>query len=127
MLLIRQSEAAAQIPNSAMRQLVESRFQALHQEYGTHWPPDEIGWFAVWGIGDDPHDKGLFQGVRCLLESAYDPAISFEAVEDHGSFYEVVILLSDLLSVAVLISKETTLPPEMNRKLAMGSPGDSST
>ena len=117
MLLIRQSEATVQILDSGMRQWVEDQFQVL-REYGSQWLPDELGWFAVWGEGDDPFDKGLFLGVRNLLQSPYDPNISFEVVEDHGHFYEVVILLSDLLSVAVLIPKGITLQPEMNRILA---------
>ena len=117
MLLIRQSEATVQIQDSGIRQWVEDQYQVL-QEYGSQWLPDELGWFAVWGEGDDPYDKGLFLGVRNLLQSPYDPNISFEIVEDHGHFYEVVILLSDLLSVAVLIPKGLTLQPEMNRILA---------
>ena len=117
MLLIRQSEATVQIQDSGIRQWVEDQYQVL-QEYGSQWLPDELGWFAVWGEGDDPYDKGLFLGVRNLLQSPYDPNISFEIVEDHGHFYEVVILLSDLLSVAVLIPKGITLQPEMNRILA---------
>ena len=117
MLLIRQSEATVQIQDSDMRQWVEDQYQVL-REYGSQWLPDELGWFAVWGEGDDPFDKGLFLGVRNLLQSPYDPNISFEIVEDHGHFYEVVILLSDLLSVAVLIPKGLTLKPEMNRILA---------
>ena len=117
MLLIRQSEATVQIQDSDIRQWVEHQYQVLG-EYGSQWLPDELGWFAVWGEGDDPFDKGLFLGVRNLLQSPYDPNISFEVVEDHGHFYEVVILLSDLLSVAVLIPKGITLQPEMNRILA---------
>ena len=116
MLLIRQSEATVQILDSGMRQWVEEQYQVL-REYGSQWLPDELGWFAVWGEGDDPYDKGLFLGVRNLLQSPYDPNVSFEIVEDHGHFYEVVILLSDLLSVAVLIPKGLTLQPEMNRIL----------
>ena len=116
MLLIRQSEATVQIQDSDMRQWVEDQYQVL-REYGSQWLPDELGWFAVWGEGDDPYDKGLFLGVRNLLQSPYDPNISFEIVEDHGHFYEAVILLSDLLSVAVLIPKGLPLQPEMNRTL----------
>ena len=116
MLLIRQREATVQILDSGMRQWVQEQFQVL-REYGSQWLPDELGWFAVWGEGDDPYDKGLFLGVRNLLQSPYDPNISFEIVEDHGHFYEVVILLSDLLSVAVLIPKGLPLQPEMNRIL----------
>lgn len=116
MLLVRQSEATVQILDSGMRQWVEDQFQVL-REYGSQWLPDELGWFAVWGEGDDPYDKGLFLGVRNLLQSPYDPNVSFEIVEDHGHFYEVVILLSDLLSVAVLIPKGLTLQQEMNRIL----------
>ena len=116
MLLIRQSEATVQIQDSGIRQWVEDQYQVL-QEYGSQWLPDELGWFAVWGEGDDPYDKGLFLGVRNLLQSPYDPNVSFEIVEDHGHFYEVVILLSDLLSVAVLIPKGLPLQPEMNRTL----------
>ena len=117
MLLIRQSEATVQILDGSMRKWVEDQYQVL-REYGSQWLPDELGWFAVWGEGDDPYDKGLFLGVRNLLQSPYDPNVSFEIVEDHGHFYEVVILLSDLLSVAVLIPKGITLQPEMNRILA---------
>lgn len=117
MLLIRQSEATVQIQDRGIRQWVEDQYQVL-REYGSQWLPDELGWFAVWGEGDDPYDKGLFLGVRNLLQSPYDPNISFEIVEDQGHFYEVVILLSDLLSVAVLIPKGLTLQPEMNRILA---------
>ena len=117
MLLIRQSKATVQIQDRGIRQWVEDQYQVL-REYGSQWLPDELGWFAVWGEGDDPYDKGLFLGVRNLLQSPYDPNISFEIVEDHGHFYEVVILLSDLLSVAVLIPKGLTLQPEMNRLLA---------
>ena len=116
MLLIRQSEATVQILDSGMRQWVEDQYQVL-REYGSQWLPDELGWFAVWGEGDDPYDKGLFHDVRNLLQSPYDPNVSFEIVEDHGHFYEVVILLSDLLSVAVLIPKGLPLQPEMNRIL----------
>jgi len=116
MLLIRQSEATVQILDSGMRQWVEDQYQVL-REYGSQWLPDELGWFAVWGEGDDPYDKGLFLDVRNLLQSPYDPNVSFEIVEDHGHFYEVVILLSDLLSVAVLIPKGLPLQPEMNRIL----------
>ena len=116
MLLIRQREATVQILDSGMRQWVQEQFQVL-REYGSQWLPDELGWFAVWGEGDDPYDKGLFLGVRNLLQSPYDPNVSFEIVEDHGHFYEVVILLSDLLSVAVLIPKGLPLQPEMNRIL----------
>lgn len=116
MLLIRQSEATVQILDGSMRKWVEDQYQVL-REYGSQWLPDELGWFAVWGEGDDPYDKGLFLGVRNLLQSPYDPNVSFEIVEDHGHFYEVVILLSDLLSVAVLIPKGLPLQPEMNRIL----------
>ena len=116
MLLIRQREATVQILDSGMRQWVQEQFQVL-REYGSQWLPDELGWFAVWGEGDDPYDKGLFLGVRNLLQSPYDPNIAFEIVEDHGHFYEAVILLSDLLSVAVLIPKGLPLQPEMNRTL----------
>ena len=116
MLLIRQREATGQILDNGMRQWVEDQYQVL-REYGSQWLPDELGWFAVWGEGDDPYDKGLFLGVRNLLQSPYDPNVSFEIVEDHDHFYEVVILLSDLLSVAVLIPKGLHLQPEMNRTL----------
>lgn len=121
MLLIRQRDASAQILDNEMRQWVEIQFQDLHT-YGTQWQPDELGWFAVWGEGDDPYDKGLFLGVRCLLQSPYDPAASFEIVEDHGHFYTAVILLSDLLSVEVLIPKGLSLPSEMSTRLAQWSP-----
>lgn len=120
MLLIRQSKATIQILDNRMRQWVENQFQLL-QGYGAQLQPDELGWFAVWGEGDDPHDKGLFLGVRSLLESPYDPTVSFEAVEDHGHFYEAVILLSDLLSVAVLIPKGLTLQSAMSTQLAQWS------
>ncbi|KTB59607.1 MULTISPECIES: hypothetical protein [Pseudomonas] len=121
MLLIRQSEAAAQILDADMRQWVENQFRVL-QGYGTQWQPDELGWFAVWGEGDDPYDKGLFLGVRSLLKSPCDPELSFEIVEDHGHFYTAVILLSDLLSVEVLIPKGLSLPSEMSTRLAQWSP-----
>ncbi len=120
MLLIRQIEATVQILDTDMRQWVEHQFRTL-QGYGTQWQPDELGWFAVWGEGDDPYDKGLFLGVRNLLQSPYDPTVSFEIVEDHGHFYTVIVLLSDLLSVAVLIPKELNLKPEMNTRLAQWS------
>ena len=120
MLLIRQSEAAAQILDTDMRQWVENQFQVL-KGYGTQWQPDELGWFAVWGEGDDPYDKGLFLGVRSFLHSPYDPAASFEIVEDHGHFYTAVILLSDLLSVEVLIPKGINLRSEMSTRLAQWS------
>nr|WP_314661330.1 hypothetical protein [uncultured Pseudomonas sp.] len=122
MLLIRQSEATTQILDRGMRQWVEDRYRVL-KEYGSRCLPDELGWFAVWGEGDDPYDKGLFLGVRSLLESPYDPTVSFEAVEDHGHFYEAVILLSDLLSVAVLIPKGLTLQSAMSTQLAQWSLG----
>ena len=120
MLLIRQSEASVQILDKEMRQWVESQFQVL-QGYGTQWQPDDLGWFAVWGEGDDPYDKGLFLGVRSLLHSPYDPVASFEIVEDHGHFYTAVILLSDLLSVEVLIPKGLNLQSEMSTRLAQWS------
>jgi hypothetical protein len=120
MLLIRQSEATAQILDTDMRQWVENQFRVL-QGYGTQWQPDELGWFAVWGEGDDPYDKGLFLGVRSFLHSPYDPAASFEIVEDHGHFYTAVILLSDLLSVEVLIPKGLNLQSEMSTRLAQWS------
>ena len=120
MLLIRQSEASVQILDSSMRQWVEDQFQVL-REYGSQWVPDELGWFAVWGEGDDPYDKGLFLGVRSLLENPYDPTVAFELVEDHGRFYEAVILLSDLLSVAVLIPKGLTLQSELSKQLPQWS------
>ncbi|WP_339434784.1 hypothetical protein [Pseudomonas orientalis] len=121
MLLIRQREATAQILDTEMRQWVEIQFRDL-QTYGTQWQPDELGWFAVWGEGDDPYDKGLFLGVRSLLKSPCDPEPSFEIVEDHGHFYTAVILLSDLLSVEVLIQKGLSLPSEMSTRLAQWSP-----
>lgn len=121
MLLIRQREATAQILDKDMRQWVEIQFRDL-QTYGTQWQPDELGWFAVWGEGDDPYDKGLFLGVRSLLKSPYDPELSFEIVEDQGHFYTAVILLSDLLSVEVLIPKGLSLPSEMSTRLAQWSP-----
>ncbi|MBH3371181.1 hypothetical protein I5R92_28190 [Pseudomonas carnis] len=121
MLLIRQREATAQILDNEMRQWVEIQFRDL-QTYGTQWQPDELGWFAVWGEGDDPYDKGLFLGVRSLLKSPCDPELSFEIVEDHGHFYTAVILLSDLLSVEVLIPKGLSLPSEMSTRLAQWSP-----
>lgn len=120
MLLIRQREATVQILDNSMRQWVENQFQLL-QGYGAQLQPDELGWFAVWGEGDDPYDKGLFLGVRSLLESPYDPATSFEVVEDHGHFYAAVILLSDLLSVEVLIPKGLNLQSEMSTRLAQWS------
>lgn len=120
MLLIRQSEATTQILDTDMRQWVENQFRAL-QGYGTQWQPDELGWFAVWGEGDDPYDKGLFLGVRSLLLRPYDPAASFEVVEDHGHFYAAVILLSDLLSVEVLITKGLNLQSELSTRLAQSS------
>lgn len=120
MLLIRQSEAAVQILDTGMRQWVETQFHDL-QTYGTHWQPDELGWFAVWGEGDDPYDKGLFLGIRSLLQSPCDPEASFEIVEDHGHFYTAVILLSDLLSVEILIPKGLSLPSEMSTRLAQWS------
>ncbi|GAB5338313.1 hypothetical protein [Pseudomonas fluorescens] len=121
MLLIRQREATAQILDNEMRQWVEIQFRDL-QTYGTQWHPDELGWFAVWGEGDNPYDKGLFLGVRSLLKSPYDPEAAFEIVEDHGNFYTAVILLSDLLSVEVLIPKGLSLPLEMITRLAQWSP-----
>lgn len=121
MLLIRQRDAAAQILDKDMRQWVEIQFRDL-QTYGTQWQPDELGWFAVWGEGDDPYDKGLFLGIRSLLKSSYDPEAAFEIVEDHGHFYTAVILLSDLLSVEVLIPKGLSLPSEMSTRLAQWSP-----
>jgi len=120
MLLIRQSEATAQILDGSMRQWVENQYQVL-KGYGTRFQPDELGWFAIWGEGDDPYDKGLFLGVRSLLENPYDPTVSFEAVEDHGHFYETVILLSDLLSVAVLIPKGLSLQSEICTQLTQCS------
>ncbi|MGE1082129.1 hypothetical protein ACQJ0O_07815 [Pseudomonas shirazensis] len=120
MLLIRQIEATAQILDTDMRHWVENQFRTL-QGYGKQWQPDELGWFAVWGEGDDPYDKGLFLGVRNLLQSPYDPTASFEIVEDHGHFYAVIVLLSDLLSVEVLIPKELTLKSEMRTRLAQWS------
>ncbi|WP_338508269.1 hypothetical protein [Pseudomonas poae] len=121
MLLIRQREATAQILDKDMRQWVEIQFRDL-QTYGTQWQPDELGWFAVWGEGDDPYDKGLFLGVRSLLKSPCDPELSFEIVENHVHFYTAVILLSDLLSVEVLIPKGLSLPSEMSTRLAQWSP-----
>lgn len=121
MLLVRQSEAAVQILDTGMRQWVETQLQDL-QTYGAHWQPDELGGFAVWDEGDDPYDKGLFLGVRSLLKSPCDPELSFEIVEDHGHFYTAVILLSDLLSVEVLIPKGLSLPSEMSTRLAQWSP-----
>lgn len=120
MLLIRQIEATAQILETDMRQWVENQFRTL-QRYGTQWQPDELGWFAVWGEGDDPYDKGLFLGVRNLLQSPYDPTTSFEIVEDHGHFYAVIVLLSDLLSVEVLIPKALNLTSEMRTRLEQWS------
>lgn len=120
MLLIRQSEATAQILDIAMRQWVETQFRDL-QAYGAQWQPDELGWFAVWGEGDDPYDKGLFLGVRGFLRSPDEPAASFEIVEDHGHFYTAVILLSDLLSVEVLIPKGLNLPLDISTRLAQWS------
>ena len=120
MLLIRQRDATAQILDKEMRQWVEIQFRDL-QTYGTQWQPDELGWFAVWGEGDDPYDKGLFLGIRSLLKSPCDPELSFEIVEDHGHFYTAVILLSDLLSVEVLIPKGLSLSLEMSTRLAQWS------
>lgn len=120
MLLIRQSEATAQILDGSMRQWVENQYQVL-KGYGDRFQPDELGWFAVWGEGDDAYDKGLFLGIRSLLENPYDPTVSFEAVEDHGHFYETVILLSDLLSVAVLIPKGLSLQSEICTQLTQWS------
>lgn len=117
MLLIRQSEAAVQVLDTDMRQRVDNLFQEL-QEFGPHWKPDELGWLAVWGDGDDPYDKGLFLGIRNLLQSPYDPDVSFETVQDHGHYYEAVILLSDLVSVSVLIPKELKLPPALCMQLS---------
>lgn len=120
MILIRQSEATVQISDPSIRMWVESQYQTL-KSYGGHQLPDEIGWFAVWGEGDDPYDKGLFLGIRNLLQNPFDPMVAFEVVEDHGHFYEVVILLCDLLSVAVLIPKCVPLSPVIKQLLAQSS------
>ncbi|WP_454732392.1 MULTISPECIES: hypothetical protein [Cupriavidus] len=123
MLIVRQPEAIAQIPHAAIRRRIEYRFQELFKEYGQDWSADELGWFIVWGIGDDPYDPVPIRGFRPLLVSSDgqrrygEPGYrhGFEAVEDHGECFELVMVLTDLVSICIFVPKVQGIHPDVIR------------
>lgn len=122
MLVLRDRESIGSLPDVGLRDLIHERLQLLAEDCDDHCDLlDEVVMFVVMEAGDSVPDLDSQLGTRAMGhpsddtsfgEPGYAPA--FELVEDHGSHFEVVYVLSSSgFGAEVFIPKVPGIPAEL--------------
>lgn len=116
MQIIRRTAEVAAIPDPAIRDFLARRIA----EMAPKWAPDsweDYGRFFVLAPGDDIH---LLEAENCdyltcspfgegrLGDAGFAPV--WEWADDHGSFYEVAVIISDAGDFDAIIIPKTGMP-----------------
>ena len=116
MQIIRKTSEVAAIPEPAIRDFLAQRIAQMEPD----WAPDsweDYGRFFVLAPGDDIH---LLEAENCdhlvcslfgdarLGDADFTP--TWEWADDHGSFYEVAVIFSDVGNFDAIIIPKTGMP-----------------
>ena len=119
MQIIRDPADAANLADPELRHLVEKTVHDLSEDYP--YDPDELGYFLIVEPGDTLETIDAQLGFS-ILSNRYSGirfgqpgfAQSFELVDEHAGYYEVVFILSDDgFGVEVFIPKTGGINPEL--------------
>jgi hypothetical protein len=118
-LVLRSPEDAARITDATIRQLVETRFRQLSQ--GGTFDSERCGFMALIERGDVIDELERVTGVDVLADvfeethfgdADFTPAA--EAIEDHGSCYELVFIFTDDgYGIEIFVPKADGVNPEL--------------
>lgn len=119
MLVIRDPADAASVVDPELRQLIEKTVQDLSEDHP--YDPDELGYFLIVQPGDCldtlsgqigfPIMVNRFSGIQ-FGHAGFTP--SFELVDEHAGYYEMVFIISDDgLGIEVFIPKTEGVDPEL--------------
>lgn len=122
MQVLRDRESVDSLADAALRDLVQARLEVLAEDSNDDCDLfDEVVMFIVMEPGDSVPDLDRQLGMRAMGhpcdeisfgEPGFSPA--FELVEDHGSYYEVVYVLSSTgFGAEVFIPKVPGSPAEL--------------
>jgi hypothetical protein len=121
MLVLRDPKALFQVDDRRLRALLARRTEDLLAEAGGDHELRDLVTFVVIGPGDSleameaqlgfPVLRNRFDGTR-FGDPGFAP--SFELIEEHAGYYELVFVLSDDgFGVEVFVPKEPGAPPEL--------------
>ena len=123
MLAFSDREAIAQVGDPELRALIEQRVEAILAQVGDDYELDEIVLFVVVEPGDplEAIDAQLGFPVLCTLWGEPDAcfgsptfAPTWELLEEHARFYEIVYILGDDgFGVEVFVPKRADVPQEL--------------
>lgn len=119
MLVIRDSADAASVADPELRHLIEKTVRDLSEDYP--YDPDELGYFLIVQPGDCldtlsgqigfPIMVNRFSGIK-FGHAGFTP--SFELVDEHAGYYEMVFIISDDgFGVEVFIPKTKGVDPDL--------------
>ncbi|HEY5581220.1 MAG TPA: hypothetical protein VIK56_08660 [Rhodoferax sp.] len=119
MLVIRDPLDAANVADPELRHLIEKTVRELSEDYP--YDPDELGYFLIVQPGDrlDTLSRQIgfhilvnrFSGIK-FGHAGFTP--SFELVDEHAGYYEMVFILSDDgFGVEVFIPKTEGVDPDL--------------
>ena len=112
MIVLRDPQQLTQIAQPEIKTFLRQRFQDICEP--EPYDPDEHGFFILVEAGDTSEQIESATGYSLLKSLFYntvygDPDFSpdFEYLEDHGSFYEAVYILTDSgFAVVLIVPKE---------------------
>lgn len=119
MKIIRDPADSASIADPELRHLIEKTVRDLSEDYP--YDPDELGYFLIVQPGDSLDVLSAQIGFSIMVNrwtgieyGQPDFTPSFELVQEHAGYYEILILLSDSgFGVEVFIPKTEGVDAEL--------------
>lgn len=119
MLVIRDPLDVASVADPELRHLIQKTIRNLSEDYP--YDPDELGYFLIVQPGDGldtlsgqigfPVMVNRFSGIQ-FGHAGFTP--SFELVDEHANYYEMVFIISDDgFGVEVFIPKTEGVDPDL--------------